>query len=373
MLRLYKAWNAHFNGLEGEDKKIYMMLSRTVHLPPDGKSPVFFVQVWNQLQRCAILFQRNLPAKISETVLIVVGTIIIAVMSGPLKLTTDDMDPQIPSEYYVLTSVGADPGRFESGLPFLFRHATEEASKILGYGGKVSVIIAVLTTLSTAKVLADKRLEFFREAASGYNINAYFLGVVVFITFEVTVKMIITSLFSFALRGSATNAGSTVLHFILLGWIASAWGFLFPLIVPPESIVLVAAFFTVFGCLLLSGFPGAVIEYSHIYGEFGLNAFIAGIFAPSRFFIESCAVGELRALEVQHGFTEYVLFADEGNHTTSKLVSVGFNSTSIGMHDPFVHEHSSRGWYWGLLPAIFVGLTIRVAAFVLVRIFCLKP
>ena len=319
-----------------------MLPRNAVNLPPKRETPAFFIQVWNQIQRCWILFKRNLSVKIGETVLIVAGTIVIAVMSGPLKLA-DDMDPQIPSEYYVLTSVGADPGRFESGLPFLFRHATEEATQILGYGGKVSVIIAVLTTLSTAKLLTDKRVEFFREAASGYNINAYFLAVVVFTTCEVTVKMIISSLFSFALRSSAATAGSTVLHFILLGWISSAWGFVFPLIVSPQSIVLVAAFFTVFGCLLLSGNPGAVIEYSHMYRESGINAFIAGMFAASRFFIESIAVGELKSLEVQHGFTEFVLFADDDNHNTSKLVSVGFNSTSLGMHNPHVHEESSGG------------------------------
>lgn len=323
--------------------------------------------MWNQLKRCKILFERNISAKIQETLLIVLGTKAIALMTGPLQLTVEDMDPTIPSEYYVLTSVGKDPGRFESGLPFLFKHATEEARTILGFGGRVSVIIAVLTTLSTAKVLTDKRVEFFREAASGYNINAYLLAVMIFVCVEVTVKMIYCSLFTYALRGSAASLGNMVVQFILLGWVSSAWGFVFPLVVSRESIVLVSAFFTVFSCVLLSGGPGGVIEYSQIYRESPINALVAGLFAPSRFFIESLAVAEFRAMDVQHGFTNLTLLSDD-NNAMSKLLSIGFNTTSTGLLDPFVHEQSADGWDWGVWPSIYVGLGVRVIAFILLQL-----
>ena len=297
-----------------------------------------------------------------EAALVIAGTIILSIVKGPLELTKN-VDPRIPSEYYVLTSVGLDPGRFESSLPFIFRHGIGGARDIIDFGGMIAVVVSVLVLLSSAKVLTSKRTEFFREAASGYDINAYFFAVVSFASLEVSTKMILASLFAFALRSSASGIASYVVHFIMLGWISSAWGFLFPLLFPLESVVLVGAFYALITCFLLSGFPKGAIEYSQIYREGETNALVAGLFTPSRFFTESLAVGELRTLSEQHGFTNYTVLANE-NDPDSKYVSFGFNQTSLGLLDPHTYEQSRGGWYWAVVPSLLVGLTVRLAAFI---------
>ena len=92
--------------------------------------------------------------------------------------------------------------------------------------------------------------------------------------------------------------------------------------------------------------------------------------SPSRYFIEGMAVAEMRALRVQHGFTEYLQFEDEENYMNTALLSVGFESKSLGLHDPHVFEESRNGWYWGVLPAILVGLSIHLLAFLMVSYNC---
>jgi hypothetical protein len=334
--------------------------------------PSFFNQVSNQIKRCVLLFTRNIHAKILEILIIVFGTIIITLIEQPLRLN-EDINPQIPSEYYVLTSVGEEPGLFDVSLNYIFRHSIERAGKVIGFGTKISTIIGVLVTLSSAKVITDKRVEFYREAASGYNISAYLLAVILFNTLEVTLKMTISSLFASSLRNTATNPGNFVLQFILLGWTSSAWGFVFALLVPAQSVTLVCAFFAILTNLLLSGANGGAIEYTDIYRRGGFFSLIPGLFAPNRYFIEAMAVNEFRSLSVQHGFTEFTLLddgyeMDDGSYVdgTEKFLSVGFNSTSLAMNDPYVFEESRSGWFNNAIPCFLVGLTVRLLAFILV-------
>jgi len=297
--------------------------------------------------------------------------------SGPLELTaTEDIHPNIPDEYYVLTSIEdfysgeTNPMDFIDVLPNLFKHATiYNAVYITSFGGQVSVVLVILIVLSTALVFSEKRTEFFREAASGYDINAYFLAVNVFEMVWMCIKMVLASFWSHWIRNSTSQPGAYALEFVLLGWIASGWGFIFPLIpfMPPKFVLLNAAIFSAFTSLMLSGNVGAVIEYTHIYrGEYAwVAASIAGLFSPPRFFIESIAVNELKSTPVQHGFTDSV-FLDQN---TNKFVSFGFNFTSLGMHDPFVHEHAvgdGRIWTSSLFPSLMVGLTLRLFAWLLV-------
>lgn len=222
--------------------------------------------------------------------------------------------------------------------------------------------------LSTAKNLTDKKTEYFREAASGYNIDAYFLAVMVFNTFEISVKMILAALFSYALRNTAASGWNVLLQFVLLGWLSSAWGFLTPFFSSAGNVVLVSAFISLFSNILLSGKAGSAIEYYDIYRRSPLYGVIAGIFAPSRFFIEMTSVAEFRTLEIQHGFTNYTVLDEGYDDATGTFLSVGFNSTSMGINDPLVHEESRAGWFWGVLPSILIGLALRVLALLLVRL-----
>jgi hypothetical protein len=56
---------------------------------------------------------------------------------------------------------------------------------------KVGIITAVLMGLQSTKVLTNKRIEFFREASSGYNINAYFVAINITATLEHSTQAVI--------------------------------------------------------------------------------------------------------------------------------------------------------------------------------------
>ena len=273
---------------------------------------------------------------------------------------TKDAHPNIPNEYSVLTLAMNGQGEmFEKvGLPLLFLHAGRGLVQLINYATKMAVVICVLSALASTKALTKKRVEFFREAGSGYDINAYYLAVNAFDTLEVSVKMILAALYTATLRNLAASIGSMVLQFILLGWISASWGLLFPLFVASkESVVLVTAFFTIFMALLLSGPLGTPIAYEMMYDTPILNM-ISSFFALPRFFVESLVVSEFKATPIQHGFTW--TFPEYGN---------AFTNSGLAEGDPGVNEYSNGGWYWGVLPSIFVGLMIRCLGFIMVRFY----
>jgi len=95
---------------------------------------------------------------------------------------------------------------------------------------------------------------------------------------------------------------------------------------------------------------------SDIYSN-GFTALFCGFFSPTRYFIESLAVAEHRALPEQSGFTQR-------DAPSFPLESNSFALLSLAQNDADnVNQQSTSGWYWGVWPALFVGLTVRVAAF----------
>ena len=83
---------------------------------------------------------------------------------------------------------------------------------------------------------------------------------------------------------------------------------------------------------------------------------MAGWISPTRFFYEALAVGEYRCLPEQSGFT---ISEDATQRATN---SSAFFVVGYAGHDPTATEFSCEGWYWGVLPSLLVGLTIRYAA-----------
>jgi len=111
----------------------------------------------------------------------------------------------------------------------------------------------VLVGLTATKILTEKRAEFFREAGSGYNIDAYFVAVNIFSTVEHSIEAMIASMFALWLRNSIAAWYSYYIHFLLLAWLCVSWALLFPLLVPPRNVVLVTGFYMTFLSLLFSG------------------------------------------------------------------------------------------------------------------------
>lgn len=69
-------------------------------------------------------------------------------------------------------------------------------------GLRLGIIIAGLVSILSTKFLSDKRLEFFRESSSGYNVNAYYLALNITSTLEISVVMVIIGMCANAIVSS---------------------------------------------------------------------------------------------------------------------------------------------------------------------------
>ena len=180
-------WNAHFNSLSSVGRMRYDP-PEPFDLPSKRVNPGFLNQTFNHFRRCIIQFKRNIAAKLQETVVIVLGAIAVTQLDGSFGLTKD-IQPDFDNQFFVLSKVNEDTNPFIDVLPVLFHHAISGGVVVVFYLQKLSLVLSLLVALSATKALTAKRVEFFREASSGYDITAYFLAVNVFTTLEVTFKM----------------------------------------------------------------------------------------------------------------------------------------------------------------------------------------
>lgn len=123
--------------------------------------------------------------------------------------------------------------------------------KKLRFALKTGIISSVLIALTALKAITEKRLEFFREAASGYDVNAYAVNIVS--TFEHGVQAIVSAAAAFWLRDSVAGWVSYYVAFLMLAWVCVSWALLFPLLVSPKNVVMVTGFFMAFFGILFSG------------------------------------------------------------------------------------------------------------------------
>ena len=118
---------------------------------------------------------------------------------------------------------------------------------------KVGITASVLLGLAASKNFTDKQTEFFREAASGYNVNSYFLALHITTFIEHFVMIFITALLSLWYRNSFTDGISFVLNYVFLVWHVIGWGFIFPFVVPLENVSIFNGLFMAFTGIQFSG------------------------------------------------------------------------------------------------------------------------
>ena len=146
------------------------------------------------------------------------------------------------------------------------------------YAMKVGVIGSVLLGLSAAKNFNDKRVEFFREAGSGYNVNAFFLSVHLTTLLEQVIMVILTGVVGLWLRNSFNNGFVFILNFIMMDWVVVAWGLLFPLFIPPENVIIVTGCFMAYCGIQFSG-QLAPVNFKGVYTMcFNCSIFFKTIF-----------------------------------------------------------------------------------------------
>jgi hypothetical protein len=343
---LYQHWLDHFQSLDEAALDGYRA-PVPYALPGSVQKPTFWTQLWAQLERNWIVFKRNAFSKLVDTFLIVGSVILISLFQGITQVTVEE-DPNVQFG----NLISGNPQDLVKEFPNLFRYAW--IAKVLPYGHKIGVIVAVLVGLTAAKTITEKRLEFFREAGSGFDINAYFISINITTTLEHSIQIALSACCAFWIRDSLAKWHNYYINFLMLTWVSVSWALLIPLLVPLTNVVLAVGFYMAFFALLFSG-GAEPITYEKIYEE-DFIAILSGFLSPTRFFVESLAVAEWRCLPSQSGFT---VSQDAVNFPMT------YSSTSflhLAQNDPNVVERTFQGWYWGVLPAFMVGLTIRVLA-----------
>lgn len=101
-----------------------------------------------------------------------------------------------------MCAISGNPLDLIFSLPHLFRYALDSLGNNIQYALKVGVISAVLIGLTAAKSIAVKRLEFFREAGSGINANAFFTAINSFGRTEHSVQALVAGTVAYWLRSA---------------------------------------------------------------------------------------------------------------------------------------------------------------------------
>jgi len=244
---LYESWNKYYACLPEYERKRFEA-PEPYALPSIKQKPSFRRQLGIQLQRNVLLSWRNRFSKLVDTTLIVAAVILISLFEGIVEVTSEN-EPEV--SFMDLTN--GDPVSMAATFPELFRYAYSRTTNLIEYALKIGVITSVLLGLSAAKALTNKRLEFFREAGSGYNVNAYFVAINITSLFEHSFQMLIAASCAFWLRDSLTSWLSYFVNFLLLMWMTVSWSLFIPLLVSPANVVLAVGFFMAFFGLLFSG------------------------------------------------------------------------------------------------------------------------
>lgn len=287
----------------------------------------------------------------------VIGAVLVMTLLDGTSTDKWDMNPIL--DYEAFASGTAEAA--SKSLPFIFGYAIKGINGIINYAMTIGVILSVIVGINATKIITEKRLEFFREAASGISVGAFYAAANITNTFEQGLSVIIAAAIAFWLRNPATEAGIFYLHFFMLSWLCVSWALLLPFIVPQKNVSTVTAFFMAFFGLLFCGrvAPGT---FKNLYDEENtFLALFAGFVSPSRYFVEGVAVTEARCLPEQSGFT--VDTDDAWNyHKYTESYSFSQELTFMAQNDiESAISRSCSGWYWGLLPSLMVGITVRIA------------
>jgi len=326
---------------------------------PQGK-PSFWLQFRFHIRRNLLVAYRNRKSKLIDCFLIIFAVGIISVLNGRTIFTLNSVIEAVKEQ--LMGIVGVPLIFIESKealiekdtIALLFRPFVGGVHTFGINAMKMCIMASVLVGLSSTKVISEKKLEFYRESSSGYNVNAYFAAVNVTSTLEVIFQMVIAGAVSAVINTPISSWAAYILNFVMLGWGAVSWALLLSVVVPVSNLILVTGFVLSFFNIFLSG--GLVpLDFKAIYNS-PILLVISSMLAPGRYFLETMIASEYRCLPEQTGFTV------KENTTSIPDEYLSFNAINVGVWDENIHTQSCNGWYGGYLPAFFVGLTLRLIA-----------
>jgi ABC-type multidrug transport system ATPase subunit/Ca2+-binding EF-hand superfamily protein len=244
---LYENWKRHFSAMSEEQRKVYDP-PKAYAYPEKAQMPSFLVQFLLQLRRMFLLAWRNRVTKIIETAVIVFAVAVVTFFDGTTSVSVESI-PLVPFEAFI----AGQEEVIESFFKPLFEFSLLAGTGYLRYGASVGVISGVLIALTAVKAITEKRLEFFREAGSGYDSNAYFLAVNVYTSVEQGVQIFLAAVIAQWTRQAIATKPIFYVAFLMLAWISVSWSLFIPLIVPPKNTLVLLGFFMAFFGLLFGG------------------------------------------------------------------------------------------------------------------------
>ena len=253
---LYENWKNYFSCLDLEGRKRYEP-PEPYAFPSTTIMPTFLTQFQLQMKRLFLLAWRNRVVKAIETAVIVFAITLITFVSKTTELSLG-IEPMVPFEAFVAGNADVIVNFFD----FLFAFSRLAGPQMVRYGMSVGIVAGVLLALTSVRAITEKRLEFFREAGSGYDSNAYLLAINLYTFIEQGCQILLAAIIAQWTRSSISSAGAFYLAFLLLSWVSVSWSLLIALITPPKNTMVFLGFFVAFFGLLFGGvlppgdFPG---------------------------------------------------------------------------------------------------------------------
>jgi ABC-type multidrug transport system ATPase subunit/Ca2+-binding EF-hand superfamily protein len=273
---LYESWRDHFEYIGDETKKLFNP-PEPYDFPQKTIMPTFWRQFFLQMQRTVLLAWRNRVTKTIETSIIVFAVAIITFLDGSASVSKDSI-PLVPFEAFIAGQEEVISAFFKP----LFEFSLLGSVGYLRYGASVGVIASVLIALMSVKAITEKRLEFFREAGSGYDTNAYFLAVNIFTSFDQGGQVLLAAIIAQWVRHSISDKPVFYVAFLLLAWISVSWSLFIALIAPPKNTLVLLGFFMAFFGLLFGGTtPPVLYKGKERVGFFLMIALVKLVLSPS--------------------------------------------------------------------------------------------
>jgi len=340
-------------------------------LPVPGKRKSFFQQLIIQMQRRLLVMKRDSDDEFTAFLSLLFGVFLIALISKKVEPVekepdSDDLnyvegtldfeqlyrtllyptsDTTVDTQNYTQTQLCNmyQYHDFVRGAVLnMIDYSSKANSKLNQFTLKMGLVVSIMVAIAAQKPITTKKLEFFREAGSDYNVLAFFLAVTIIFYFDITIKMTFISLVALFFRGTITSSWPFIFNMLTITWSSAAWGIFYSTWASPENVVMLIGMHMVLG----SFFSGNtdIMTLEDLQNSWVKNL-ISSFVSPPRYYAETYAVNEEKCLKELSGFPSKVLYLFDYTN---------FDILYLGGNDPNITLRSCDGWFYNTLPSILV-------------------
>lgn len=340
-------------------------------LPVPGQRKSFYQQFIIQMQRRLLVMKRNSDDEFTAFLSLLFGVFLIALISKKVEPVepdpdTDDLnyvdgtldfeqlyrtlivptsDTTVDAQNYTQTqlcNMYLYHDFVRDSVLNMVDYSSKANSKLNQFTLKMGLVVSIMVAIAAQKPITTKRMEFFREAGSEYNVLAFFLAVTTIFYFDITIKMTFISLVALFFRGTIASSWPFIFNMLTLTWSSAAWGIFYSTWASADNVVMLIGMHMVLG----SFFSGNtdIMTLEDLQNSW-LKNLISSFVSPPRYYAETYAVNEEQCLKELSGFASKVLYLFD--YTNFDLLYLGGN-------DPNITLRSCGGWFYNTLPSILV-------------------